>query len=128
MILKCQDLIFKVIYPSSNIRSCYPELVQEKFFKDKKFLTEHHVVVPWYSRCQCCTTLLNKIWNQVRRRFKSCLQRVRDSRWGGSLTMVPAGYKANRLSLVNYSTKTIRHHHYYHYHHHHHQSVCSIHF
>ena len=37
--------------------------------------------------------------------FKSCLQRVGDSRWWGSLKMVPAGYKAKCLSLVNDTTK-----------------------
>ena len=27
LILKCQDLVLRVIYSSSNIKSCYPELV-----------------------------------------------------------------------------------------------------
>ena len=30
LILKFQDLVFKVIYSSSNIKSCYPELVLKK--------------------------------------------------------------------------------------------------
>ena len=34
-------------------------------------------------------------------------RRVGDSRWRGSLTMVPAGNKAKRLSSVNHTTKTI---------------------
>ena len=44
-------------------------------------------------------------------KVKSCSQRVRYSRWWGSLTMVPAGNKAKRLSSVNHSAKTIHHHH-----------------
>ena len=39
-------------------------------------------------------------------RFKSCPRRVRDSRWWGSLTIVPARKKAEHLSLVT-KTKTI---------------------
>ena len=35
---------------------------------------------------------------------------VGDSRWWGSLTMVPAGNKAKRLLSVNHTTKTIHHH------------------
>ena len=34
-----------------------------------------------------------------------------NSRWWESLTMVPAGNKDKRLSLVNHTTKTIHHHH-----------------
>ena len=41
-----------------------------------------------------CTTSFIKAWTQVLRRFKSCSRRVGDSRWWGSLTMVPAGNKA----------------------------------
>ena len=48
---------------------------------------------------------------KVLRRFKSCTQSVRDSRWWGSLVMVPAGNKAKRLPSVNHITKTIHHHH-----------------
>ena len=40
-------------------------------------------------------------------------RRVWDSRWWGSLTMVPAGIKAKRLSSANHTTKTIHHHHYH---------------
>ena len=32
LILKCQDLVLKVIYSSSNIRSCYPELADGSLF------------------------------------------------------------------------------------------------
>ena len=39
--------------------------------------------------------------------FKPCSQHVRDSWWWGSLTMVPAGNKAKRVSSVNHTTKTI---------------------
>ena len=38
--------------------------------------------------------------------------------------MVPAGNNANRLSSVNYTTKTIHHHH--HHHHHHHPSSVQL--
>ena len=45
-----------------------------------------------------CTTSFNKAWTQVLRRIKS-------------LTMVPAGNKAKRLSSVNYTIKIIHNHH-----------------
>ena len=67
--------------------------------------------MPWRSGYHYCTTSFSKTWTQVLRRFKSCSWRVGDSRWWGSLTMVPAGNKAKRLSLVNHTTKTIHHHH-----------------
>ena len=57
-----------------------------------------------------CTTSFYKAWTQVLHRFKSCLRRVGDSRWWGSLTTVPAGNKAKRLSSVNHTTTTIHHH------------------
>ena len=41
-----------------------------------------------------CTTSFNQAWTQVLRRFKPCSRRVGDSRWLGSLTMMPAGNKA----------------------------------
>ena len=41
------------------------------------------------------------------RMLKPCSRRVRDSRWWGSLTMVPTGNKAERHSSVNHTTKTI---------------------
>ena len=44
-------------------------------------------------------------------------RRVGDSRWWGSLTMVPAGNKAKSLSSVSHTTKTIHHHHHHHHHH-----------
>ena len=50
---------------------------------------------------------INAIDTQVLRRFKPCSQRVGDPWWWGSLTMVPAGNKAKRLSSVNNTTKTI---------------------
>ena len=57
-----------------------------------------------------CTTSFNLAWTQVLRGFKPCSRRVGDSRWWRSLTMVPAGNKAKRLSSVNHTTKTIHHH------------------
>ena len=68
-------------------------------------------VVPWCSGYHNWTTSFNKVWIQVLRRFKSCSRRVGDSRWWGSLAMVPAGNKAKSLSSVNHTTKTIHHHH-----------------
>ena len=55
----------------------------------------------WCSGYHCCKTSFSKAWTQVLRRFKSCTRR------GGSLAMVPAGNKAERLSLVNHTIKTI---------------------
>ena len=53
---------------------------------------------------------------------------VGDSRWKGSLTMVPARNKAKCPSPVNHTTKTIHHHHHHHHHHHyfHHQTKYQI--
>ena len=48
--------------------------------------------------------------------------RFGDSRWWGSLAMVPVGNKAEHLSSVNHTTKTIHH---YHHHHHHHQFIIT---
>ena len=60
---------------------------------------------PWCSGYHYCTTWFNKAWTQVQRKFKSCLWSVGDSRWWGSLAIVPAGNKAKRLSSVNHTTK-----------------------
>ena len=46
------------------------------------------------SRCNdyhYCMTSFNKPWIQVLHTFKSCWQRVGESRWWESLTVVPAG-------------------------------------
>ena len=58
-----------------------------------------------------------KAWTQLLRRLKPCSRRVGDSRWWRSLTMISAGNKAKRLSLVNHTTKTIHHHHHDRHHH-----------
>ena len=52
-------------------------------------------VVKWYYYCKMS---FSKTWTQVLRKVKSCSRRVGDSRWGGSLAMVLAGNKAERLS------------------------------
>ena len=70
-------------------------------------------VAPWCSAHHYCTTSFNEIWTQVLCKLKSCSQRVGDSRWWGSLTMVPPGNKAKRLSWVNHTTKTINHYHHH---------------
>ena len=58
--------------------------------------------------------LLSCIWSML-----DTLRRVINLQWWGSLTMVPAGNKAKRLSSVNHTTKTIHDHH----HHHHHEVI-----
>ena len=63
----------------------------------------------WCSGYHYCTTSFNNFCNQALRRFKSCLRRVGDSRWWGSLTIVSAGNKAKRLLSVNHTTKAIHH-------------------
>ena len=45
-------------------------------------------VALWCSGYHYCTTSFNKVWTQILRRFQSCLQDVRDSRWWGSLAML----------------------------------------
>ena len=68
------------------------------------------------SRCNCYhyyTNSFTEAWNQVLRRLKTCSRCVEDSRWWGSLTIVPAGNKAKRLSPVNHTKKTILHHHHH---------------
>ena len=73
---------------------------------------------PWCSVYHYCTTSFNKAWTQVLRRYKSCSWRVRDTRWWGSLTMVPAENKSKHLLLVKHTTKTIHHHRHLRHHHH----------
>ena len=82
-------------------------------FQNQSHLLLLNPVAPWCSGYHCCTTSFIKAWAQVLSRCKSCLRRVGDSRCWGSLTMVPAGNKAKRLSSVNYTTKTIHHHHHH---------------
>ena len=66
-------------------------------------------LAPWCSGYHYCTTSFNNAWTQVLRWFKSFSRRVGDSRWWGSLTMVPAGNKSKSLSSVNHTTKAIHH-------------------
>ena len=73
------------------------------------------VLPSWCNGYHYCKTSFIKAWTQALRRFKSCSWRVGDSRWGGSLTIIPVENKAKQLSSVNHTTKTI----YLHYHHHH---------
>ena len=65
--------------------------------------------MPWCSGYQYCTTSFDQVlcW------FKSCLLRVRDLWWWGSLTMVPAGNKPKYLLSINHTIKTIHHHHHH---------------
>ena len=48
--------------------------------------------------------------NSWRAGVLACSWRAGDSRWWGSLKMVPTGNMAKRLSSVNHTTKTIHHH------------------
>ena len=57
------------------------------------------------------TAQLHSTKPELRFWFKPCSRRAGDSRWWGSLAMVPAGNKAKRLSSVSHTTKTIHHHH-----------------
>ena len=75
--------------------------------KEKSKSLEHAVNMPWCSAYHYWTSSFNKAWTQVLHRFKSCSRRVGDSRWWGSLTMVPAGNKAKCLLSVNHTTKIV---------------------
>ena len=68
-----------------------------------------NVVSLWCSGYCYCTTSFSETWTRVLRMFKSSSWHVRDLRWWGSLTVVPAGNKAKRLLSVNHTTKTIHH-------------------
>ena len=61
--------------------------------------------MPWCSGYLYCTPSFNKAQTQLLRRFESCLRRVGNVRWWGSLTMVLAGNKAKRFSSVNHTKK-----------------------
>ena len=58
--------------------------------------------------------------------FIPCSRRVGDLRWWGSVTMVPAGNKAERHSSLNHTSKTIHHHHHHHHCHHHHYQMTEL--
>ena len=55
-----------------------------------KWRPSNRTPAPWCSGHHYCTTSFNRAWAQVMCRFKVCSQRVGDSKWWGSLTMVPA--------------------------------------
>ena len=65
------------------------------------FIVWHRVVVV------ITTAQFQPSRNSGSAQVRTCSQHVRDSRWWGSLTMVPAGNKTKRLSFVNHTTKTI---------------------
>ena len=69
----------------------------------------------WCSGYQYCTTSFNQAWLRFCAGSNpACgMSEICDGK--GSLTMVPAGNKTNRLSLVNHTRKTIHHHHHYYY-------------
>ena len=72
------------------------------------FIVWHRVVVV------ITTAQFQPSRNSGSAQVRTCSQHVRDSRWWGSLTMVPAGNKTKCLSSVNHTTKTIHHHHHHH--------------
>ena len=75
------------------------------------YCTPFFVPPSWCRGYHCCLTSFIKVRTQVLRRFKSCSRLVGDLRWWGSLTIIPAGNKARRLSSVNHTTKAIHYHH-----------------
>ena len=109
--MNCKSSRFQFSY-FLRIHSFSSELVFRyswiNFAKD--FAITEGILIPGNKRDHYCTTSFNWVWTQVLRRFKPCSRRVGDSRWWGSLTVVPAGNKAKRLSPVNHTTKTIHHH------------------
>ena len=56
-------------------------------------------MAPWCSGYHHYTTLFNKVSTQILCRFKPCSWRVGDLRWWEYLTIVPAGNKAETLSI-----------------------------
>ena len=64
-------------------------------------------VRPWFSGYHYCTTSFNKAWTQVmyRLKLKFCSLSVGDSRWWGSLTMIPGGNKVNHFRLSTITQK-----------------------
>ena len=101
-----------VVWQGSTYASAIYIFTEKMVFTQAKNpqLTEYTTVAPWCSGYHYCTSSFNEAWTRVLRRLKPCSRRVGDSRWWGSLTMVPAGNKAKRLSSVNHSTKAIHHH------------------
>ena len=80
-----------------------------------KFITLEKLKFMWCSGYRCCITSFSKASTQILPWFNSyswCVECICD---GKNLTMVPAGNKAERLSSVNHSTKTIHHHQHHHY-------------
>ena len=82
---------------------CFEHYLQGKKMYLFKFHLKSSYVAPWCSGYHYCKTSFDKDWTQALCRFKSCLWRVGDSRWWGSLTVVPVGSKAKRLSSVHKS-------------------------
>ena len=111
-----ETFLFKIIsmnLTTSRQKKILQSLIQ---FFARCSLIHPNLVAPWCSGYYNCTTSFNYAWTQFLRRFKSCLRCVGDSRWQGSLTKVPVGNKAKRLSSVNHTTKAIHHHHHHDHH------------
>ena len=75
--------------------------ITKNFFVSKVHLIRKSKCSCWISY-HCCTTSFNKAANQVLRRFKSCLRRVGDSWWWGSLafSLVPGWEPCSRLGTM----------------------------
>ena len=61
----------------------------------------------WCSGYHYYTTSFNKAWTKVLCMFKSCSQHAGYLQWWESLTIVPAGHKAQYISSVDHCPKTI---------------------
>ena len=95
---------------SALFYGCLLPRTHEKTLKKIFRVTPDNITeAPWFSGHHYSTTSFNEAWTQVLRTFISCSWCVRDSRWWGSLRMVPAKNKRKRLSSINHSTKTTHH-------------------
>ena len=80
--------------------------------KQKTKIKNQHQLYLWHRGVVVITTAQHHATKPELRlhRLKSYSRRVGDSRWWRSLTIVPAGNKTKRFSLVSHTTKIIRHH------------------
>ena len=104
----CVFCIFTLNFCEVNCICCH---LKEKRSSENLLITlrrKSQFVAACCSGYHYWTTSFSKAWTYVLRKFKSCLRRVRDLRWSGSLAMGPARNKAKHLSLVNNTIKSIR--------------------
>ena len=109
-------------YCTTSFHKAWTQVLRLSKLIDRRFHDRgnvRHHTSPWRHGYHYYTISFHKAWTQVLHKFKSCSRRVRDLRWCGSLTMVPARNKAKHLSSVSHTTETI-------YHHHHHLKITKI--